>query len=340
MRAIVYEAPRRFAIREMPTPEPDTGEIRVSVIQSGLCGTDLHLHEGRFMASFPFTPGHEIVGRIDALGSGVTSFAEGELVTVNPNSACRACSYCRAGRYLYCSNFTGIGSNRPGGFADYMVAPASQVFSAEGMHPDVAVFTEPTACVAHGMDALAAASGSTALVIGLGPTGTILSQFLAASGALTVAVADAESFKVDRALSFGLHVGLTIDRERLDDGFARLMEISDGEGYDIVVDATGVPAVIERCVALVRNGGTVLVYGVAVEDDRVSLSPFEIFRREITIKGSFAEIDGFPPAIRALRAGRVRTEGLITHRFGIEEYEEALETLRTDRTAHKIVIHP
>jgi hypothetical protein len=79
---------------------------------------------------------------------------------------------------------------------------------------------------------------------------------------------------------------------------------------------------------------------VADEDDRVSLSPFEIFRREITIKGSFAEIDGFPPAIRALHAGRVRTEGLITHRFGIEEYEEALETLRTDRTAHKIVVHP
>ena len=72
MRAIVYDSPRSFDVREVPTPEPASGEMRVSVIQSGLCGTDLHLHEGQFMASFPFTPGHEVVGRVDALGPGVT----------------------------------------------------------------------------------------------------------------------------------------------------------------------------------------------------------------------------------------------------------------------------
>lgn len=340
MRAIVYDSPRSFDVREVPTPEPASGEIRVSVIQSGLCGTDLHLHEGKFMASFPFTPGHEVVGRVDAMGPGVTGFFEGELVTVNPNSACGLCSYCRLGRFLYCSNFTGIGSSKPGAFAEYLVAPSSQVFSVEGMHPDVAVFTEPTACVAHGMDTLRPAPGSTALVIGLGPTGMMLAQFLAASGALTVTVADAVNFKVERALSLGLHDGVAMDRDDLVASFARLMEMSDGEGYDIVVDATGVAAVVERCVSLVRNGGTVLVYGVADENDRVSVSPFEIFRREITIKGSFAEIDSFPRAIRALRTGRVRTEGLITHRYSIDRYQEALETLRIDRTAHKIVVHP
>ena len=179
MRAIVYNAPRTFALRDIPTPVPGPGEVRVKVLQVGLCGTDLHLHNGRFLATFPFVPGHEVVGHVDELGPGVTGLPSGELVTVNPNSSCGACSQCRAGRPLLCPNLTGIGSNKPGGFADYLVAPVSQVFSVEGMDPDVAVFTEPTSCVMHAMDVLHPAPGTNALVFGAGPTGLTMAQLIA-----------------------------------------------------------------------------------------------------------------------------------------------------------------
>lgn len=111
----------------------------------------------------------------------------------------------------------------------------------------------------------------------------------------------------------------------------------DAAGLD---DATGAPSVTETTVGLTRDGGTVMFYGVAGPDDRVSLSSYDIIRREITIKGSFAEISAFPAALEALRGGRVKTTGLITHGFGLDDSALALEALRSDRTAHKIVLIP
>jgi D-arabinitol dehydrogenase (NADP+) len=119
-----------------------------------------------------------------------------------------------------------------------------------------------------------------------------------------------------------------------------LRDLTEGSGYDLVVDATGAPAVAEVLVPLTRNGGTCVFYGVTADEDRVAISPYDVFRRELTIKGSFAEISSFPAALAALRAGRARTAGLITHRFGLGDYGLALETLRSDRTAHQVVVVP
>jgi D-arabinitol dehydrogenase (NADP+) len=127
-----------------------------------------------------------------------------------------------------------------------------------------------------------------------------------------------------------------MDRTDLLGDVKRLREASGG-GFDIVIDATGAAAVSEQCVPLARNGGTVMFYGVTDPDDVVKVHPYDVFRREITIKGSFAEIRSFPPAIEALRTGRARTDGLITHRFALDDYAEALKALQADRTVHKIV---
>ena len=121
-------------------------------------------------------------------------------------------------------------------------------------------------------------------------------------------------------------------------GDAAKLKAESGGGFDIVVDATGSAAVSEQCVPLTRSGGTVMFYGVTEPEDLVRVSPYDVFRREITIKGSFAEIDSFPAAIAALRTGRARTEGLITHRFALDDYADALDALRGDRTVHKIII--
>src|SRR6185436_17243525 len=118
------------------------------------------------------------------------------------------------------------------------------------------------------------------------------------------------------------------------------LEASGADGYDYVVEATGSTEIGTICVPLTRNGGTVLVYGVTRADETVNFHPFDVFRREITIKGSFAEMTSFAAAIRALRSGRARTDGIITHRFGLEDYGKALDALQSDPTVHKIVIVP
>jgi D-arabinitol dehydrogenase (NADP+) len=340
MKAVVYDAPRSYEVKEIPTPEAGPGEVRIKVGQVGLCGTDLHIHHGDFNAVFPLIPGHELVGTVDQLGDGVNRFALGEQVTVNPNIYCGFCDYCLAGRLILCSNAKGLGSNFPGFFAEYVVVGAELVFSVQGIDPDTAVFTEPAACAMHGVETLSPRPGSTALVFGAGPTGLLLAQLLKASGVAEVTVAAPTQFKLDTAAGLGVDRTVLIDRSDPAGNEQKLREASGTDGYDYVVEATGSTEVGNICVPLTRNGGTVMVYGVTRSEELVNFHPFDVFRREITIKGSFAEMTSFAAAIRALRSGRARTGGIITHRFSLDDYGKALSTLAEDRTAHKVLIVP
>ena len=340
MKAVVYDAPRSYAVREIAPPEAAPGEVLIKVIQVGVCGTDLHIHHGDFNAAFPLIPGHELVGSVDALGAGVTRFRLGEQVTVNPNVDCGLCEYCLSGRPILCSSLQGLGTNFPGFFAEYVAVPERLVFSTEGLPLDTAVFCEPTACATHGLENLHVRPGATALVFGAGPTGLLLAQLIRSGGASSVTTAGPSQFKLDRATALGIDRTVLIERGDAEANMAKLLAASGGSGYDIVVEATGSTVIGDICVPLTRNGGTVLIYGVTRADELVRFHPFDVFRREITIRGSFAEITSFAAAIAALRAGRVRTDGLITHRYSLDDYGKALDALTTDPTTHKIVIAP
>jgi D-arabinitol dehydrogenase (NADP+) len=339
MKAVFYDAAREYEVREVPTPEAGPGQVRIKVDQVGVCGTDLHIHEGDFGAVFPLIPGHELVGTVDQLGEGVTRFRLGEQVTVNPNVYCGYCDYCLSGRLILCENAKGFGSNYAGFFAEYALADHTLVFSVEGLHRDTAVFSEPAACAMHGVETLGLRPGSTALVFGAGPTGLLLAQLIKHGGASHVTVAATKQFKLDTAKNLGIDATVQISRDASEADVEKLRAASPGgTGYDVVVEATGSTKVGDICVPLTRRGGTVLVYGVTRDEETVSFHPFDVFRREITIKGSFAEMTSFGAAIAALRGGRVKTDGIITHRFTLDEYGKALETLASDPTAHKVVI--
>jgi D-arabinitol dehydrogenase (NADP+) len=341
MRAVHYDAAENFSVKEIPTPDTGPGQVRIKVEQVGVCGTDLHIHEGGFGAVFPLVPGHEVTGVVDQLGEGVTHVRLGEQVTVNPNVFCGLCDYCRAGRLVQCENGIGLGATDQGFFAEYALADHRLVFSTEGLPPDTAVFAEPTSCAMHGLETLQMRPGGSALVLGAGPTGLLLAQLLGSGGASSVTVAGPTRFKLDTAEQLGVDRTVQISRSDSDGNIAKLLAASPGgDGYDVVVEATGATAVGNICVRLTRRGGTVLVYGVTREDELIEFSPFDVFRREITIKGSFAEMTSFGAAIDALRGGRVKTDGIITHRFSLDDYGTALETLRNDPAAHKVVIVP
>jgi D-arabinitol dehydrogenase (NADP+) len=341
MKAAYYEAAKTWSVTEVPTPEAAPGQVRIKVDQVGMCGTDLHIHEGEFGAVFPLVPGHELVGVVDQLGEGVSRFRIGEQVTVNPNVYCGQCPYCLAGRLGQCDGMLGFGSNFQGFFAQYAIAEHTLVFSTEGLPVETAVFSEPTSCAMHGLESLQMRPGGSALVLGAGPTGLLLAQLIASGGASSVTVAAPSQFKLDTASRLGVDRTVRIARDDPDGNIAALLAASPhGDGYDAVVEATGSPVVGDICVPLTRRGGTVLIYGVTRDDDVVRFRPFDVFRREITIRGSFAEMTSFGAAIDALRGGRVRTDGIVTHRFPLDDYGLALETLRNDPTAHKVVIVP
>ena len=240
MKAVLYDAARSFSVTEVPTPEPAAGEVLIKVGQVGVCGTDLHIHEGGFGAAFPLIPGHELVGVVERLGEGVTRFEPGEQVTVNPNVHCGTCQYCLSGRVILCENGRGFGVNVPGFFAEYVTAPVTQVFSVEGLPADTAVFTEPAACAMHGVETLQIRPGASALIIGAGPTGLLLAQLVATGGASSVTVAAPTRFKLDTAESLGADRTVLIDRDDAAGNIRALRAASpERDGYVIVVGAPG-----------------------------------------------------------------------------------------------------
>src|SRR6516162_17240 len=154
MKAIVYDAPRKFEYRDVDIPQIQPNEILLRVHACGVCGTDLHVHEGEFGPRFPLTPGHEFSGEIVELGSEVTGLKKGQRATASTTMACGKCFYCQRGDFLQCENLGGIGVEVNGAFAEYIKLRSDLVFPIEKLSVRESVMVEPTACAVHGMETL------------------------------------------------------------------------------------------------------------------------------------------------------------------------------------------
>jgi D-arabinitol dehydrogenase (NADP+) len=338
MRAVVYDRPEHFEVRDVPVPEPGPGEVLLEVLMAGVCGTDLHLHVGEFGPTYPLTPGHEFVGEVVAVGPDAAGALLGHRVVVDNTASCGRCAECRRARPAYCEHLVAQGVNAPGGFAEYVVTDASRCFVVDDLDPEVAVLTEPTACVVHGLDMLALAPGADVLLFGAGPTGLILTSLLGRSGAGRLTVAAPTAAKLELARARGADEIVQLDRDRPEQAEDRLRALAPA-GFDVVIDATGAPSVLGPTLSLTRTGGTVFVYGMTPEATQWPVAPYDIFRRELTIKGSFAQQFSFDRALRALRTGRVDPAGLISRRFGLDEYADALAAV-ADSAVVKAVLVP
>jgi len=339
VKAIVYSAAEEFTIREVPDPVPAEGQVVIRSTLAGMCGTDLHIHAGGFFTEYPLTPGHEITGEVMSWGPGVEGLRRGQRVVVDNASACGYCSQCGRGEPLFCRHFHSLGVNAPGGFAEQVVTRADKCFAADDLPPDLAVLAEPLACAVHGMDVLQLRPGADVVMIGSGTTGLLLAQLLIHGGASRLTVAGPSEFKLQLARSFGVDRIVQVSRSDAEGTAATLRDMSPG-GYDVVIDATGASSVVQHLPRLAKDNGTVLVYGMCDEEDRVAWSPYEIFRRQLTVKGSFAQVNCFDRSLGMLRSGRIRGDGLITHRFRLDQYGDALAAVRSDPTCLKAIIAP
>lgn len=340
MRSVVYSAAERFAVQEVADRPLEAGELRLAVLASGVCGTDLHIHHGGFGATFPLTPGHEMVGEVVETGTGVDAarFAVGTRVAVDTAIPCGACEMCQRGYRTQCSRLRGYGLSIPGSAAEHVVVDAAKSVPLGSLDLETAVLAEPTACVVHGLDVLDLQAGAHVLVVGAGPTGQIFSQLVARGGAASVTVAGPTMAKLEIAVANGAHRAVATDRGSFAASRSALLH-DHPDGFDAVIDATGSRDVIEHVLPLVRNGGTFLSYGMAFEDDRVTISPFEVFRRELTIKGSFSQTDCVSRAVDLLAGGVVVPDGIITHRFALDEYGRAMDAI-SDPDCVKAVVLP
>ncbi|KAH8706681.1 chaperonin 10-like protein [Ilyonectria robusta] len=298
---------------------------------------ELHIHEGEFIAKFPLIPGHETVGVVAAVGKDVKGFAVGDRVAADNSELCNECFYCRRGQPLLCENFNAHGVTMNGGFAEYCAYPAAKVFKIHNLSWVDATLLEPASCACHGLEKIRPKLGSHVLMFGAGPTGLMLAQLLRQNGGCKVTIAAPGGLKMDLAKSLeAADEYLELSRSDPAKQFAKL-RAENPYGFDIVVEATGSVGILEDSINYVRRGGTLVVYGVYSNADRVSWPPSKIFGDEITILGSFSETYMFPATIDYLDSGKVKTAGIVNKTFKLEQFGEALQSIK-DKTAIKAAI--
>ncbi|KAJ5368898.1 alcohol dehydrogenase [Penicillium cataractarum] len=334
-----YSEARKFSIVEKALPQLREQDVLIKVKASGVCGTDLHIHDGEFGAKFPLVPGHETVGVVAAFGSGVQGFKVDDRVVADNSELCGHCHYCRRGKELFCENFIAHGVMVDGGFAEYAAYPAHRVFIFKDLSDVDATLLEPAACAAHGLDKIAPQMGSKVLLFGAGPTGLMLAQLLRENGGCYTVIAAPGGLKMDLAKSLNA-ADEYVELPRESVASAATLEKLKAEnpyGFDIVVEATGSSKILEDAIHFVTKSGKLVVYGVYGDNDRIRISPNMIFKEEINVLGSFSQTYKFPAAIDYLERKRVKVDGIVNKTFRLEEWQACLDAMK-NRTVIKAAI--
>ena len=329
MKSIRIPQPNQVELIDLPMPEPKAGEVLLRVHASGICGTDIHILRGEYMGGYPVIPGHEFAGEVVAVGAGVTRVQVGSRAAVEPNIPCERCEECLNNRENFCRNWSAVGVSLPGGMSEYVLAPQQQVFNIGDLPYDQAAFVEPLSCVLHGLEQLAPRAGDKILLAGAGPIGMQLLRGLRLYGAARVDVAERNPAR----LAFA-------QRDGAGQGFADLADAAL-DGYDAVVDATGVPAVMARLLDNARPGGKVLWFGVPPNGAQMTIEPFKVFRKGLAIFGSFTSRRNSYQAVDLLRSGRIRVDDLVSHRLPLEAFESGCRLIETGGDGvRKVMILP
>jgi 2-desacetyl-2-hydroxyethyl bacteriochlorophyllide A dehydrogenase len=315
MKAAIVLQPNRIETQEVPVPEPGPGEVRVKVLASGICGTDIHIFRGEYLGSYPVIPGHEFAGVIEKVGAAVTRFKGGDRVAIEPNIACDNCVNCLNNRQNFCLNWQAVGVTRPGGMAQYVTAPEKAVFDIGDLPFEQGAFMEPLSCVLHGLERLDLDVAASVAILGAGPIGCLLLQVIRARGAAEVTMVDKNIARTDFARRLGADSVLT----SLDD--------LPRDTFDAVVDATGVIAVMSRTLEFARHGGKILLFGVPPSGKNMTVEAFPIFRKGLTILSSFTSLRNSYQALDMLKSRRVVLDELISHRLPLEGLERGIQLL-------------
>ena len=329
MHAILFPAPEQARYSEVDDPVCGPDEVVVSVEISGICGTDLHIYKNEYLSRFPLIPGHEFGGRVVEVGPAVTSgVCVGDRVAVDPNLYCGQCEYCRTERSNHCVNWQGIGITRSGGFAELVTVPARACYRVpDSFSLAQMAFIEPLACVCYGMSRLPVAPADRVLVFGAGPIGLLLVQALRHAGASRLVVVDKQQERLELAGRFGA-TAIRPANDRLADELAQLAP----GGFDVVVDATGSPAVIERAFAYLKPRGRFLMFGVAPKHAEIRIRPFDIFKNDWQIIGSFALCYTFHQAIDWLDAGVIEVAPLVSHTVPMRDFDTLFDAFSRGQT--------
>ncbi len=340
MRAAVLYTPGDIRLENVAKPVPKANEVLLRVAAVGVCGSDLPRMLIKGAHKMPIICGHEFSGHIEELGTSVTGFVKGDLVTVSPMLPCGTCDQCATGNFSRCRNYDYFGSRRDGAYAEWICAPVENLLKVpEGCDPRAAAMVDPASIALHAIwKAGGVRMGDRGAVIGCGPIGLFAIQWMLLMGAREVVAIDISEEKLALARQAGAThaflAGAELPKELL---------------ANVIVEAAGHPTSVNAAVRLAAPGGHVVFIGIPVGDVPLTNASFQHFlRQEVSLHGSWNSFGSPYPGpqwtvtLDKLASGALKWEFMITHDLDLAELPAIFERLRTDREFFfsKIMFHP
>jgi threonine 3-dehydrogenase len=347
MRALRKVAPEAGAeLVEIGVPAPGPGEVLIQVEAASICGTDLHIYRwdpwaaGR-IKHLPMTFGHEVAGRIASLGPEVHHLRPGVFVSAEGHVFCGFCPPCRSGRAHICENLRILGVDFDGGFADYVVIPERNAWEVDRrIPPEVASIHDPFGNAVHTAfsgDGATELVGATVVVLGCGPIGLFAVGVARAAGAKQVIAVEPNEYR--QALAKQMGADAVVDPTK-EDPVATVLAATEGHGAEVVLEMSGVPAVIDQGTRMLAPGGRMSLLGLPPGPVSLDLTDQVIFKEARLIGVTGRELfRTWQQMTTLLATGMVDVGPVITHRFALTEFEEAFEVMSSGRSG-KVILLP
>jgi L-iditol 2-dehydrogenase len=327
-------------LQEVPEPHPGDGQVIIDVQAAGICGTDLHIYLDEFETNPPVTIGHELAGVVVELGRGVEGWKVGDRVTTETYFAtCGKCLDCRRGRRNLCLHRRSIGSKQDGAFAQYLLTPASNLHRVpDELDLESAALTEPLACTVHGvLETAGVQAGDNVVLTGPGPIGLLAMQLAKIAGATVIMVGthlDLGRLKLAKLLG----ADAVINVEEVDQISDAVEEVFGTPGADLVIECSGAAPAAQTLVEVARRGARFCQMGLYGKP--ITFNQDAVCYKELVVTGTNASVTpAWPKALKLLNQKKVDASGLITHRFDISEWDQALEVVK-NKEGVKVILKP
>ena len=325
MRALVKsKAEPGLWMQDVPVPEIGRDDVLIRILRTGICGTDVHIANwdpwAQSHVPVPLVVGHEFVGRVDARGEDVVELDVGDVVSGEGHLVCGVCRNCMAGRRVQCARTQSVGVTRPGAFADYLALPARNAWRhVPSIDLDVAAIFDPFGNAVHVATAFPVL-GEDVLITGAGPIGLMAAIVARHAGARHVVVSDVLPYRLELARKIGVTLAVDVTRDRIADVMGSL---SMTEGFDVAYEMSGHPAAMRELLANMSHGGEVALLGLPSEEYAIDWA--QVVMNMTTIRGIYGrQMFETWYEMSVLVAAGVDISPVITHRFGADEFGEAL----------------
>ena len=337
MNASVFHGTHDVRLGKILKPDLDGNEVLIRVKAAGICGTDMHIYEGKWKVKTPLILGHEFSGIVSEVGDKVEGLEIGDRVVAEPNITCGRCHYCLMSEpNFFCINLKTTGHTEHGAFAEYTKTVSRNIYSI----PDCLSFKEasmiePVACCVRGIDQAQIKIGDVVAVIGAGPIGLILMQLARNAGASKIIQTDLVEERLKMARTLGADHTLNIKDEN---PISEANRLTGGYGVDVAIEAVGKPESITQAIQMARRGGRVTIFGVSPQNATCKVKPFELYDKELNITTSYRSPFTFQRAIDISSSNRIKLKPLITHVLPLNRIRDILDGKL--ESAMKVIIKP